>query len=280
MKVIAVFLLSLFLSGCYFGGTFSPKDSAPLRSIDPNTISNAVPRVDPITRAGNKNPYTVFGKTYYLLPTSEGYRERGVASWYGTKFHGRSTANGERYDLYSMTAAHKTLPIPAYVIVRNLENGKEVIVRVNDRGPFHDDRIIDLSYAAAVKLGFSQKGTAMVEVEAINPRTWGKPPVQPVPEIASKPATAQPTQAAPAPIDPNDYFVQVGAFKSLVSAQNLRSQIMSITTHPVKVNAAQMSGDFYRVRIGPVILEQVQPLIGLLEQNNLGTGKILSQPRK
>jgi len=276
MKVIAVSLLSLCLSACYFGGAFTPSDSAPVRSIDPSTISNPVPRVEPITRAGNKNPYSVFGKTYHLLPSSEGYRERGIASWYGTKFHGRNTANGERYDLYSMTAAHKTLPIPAYVIVRNLENGKEIIVRVNDRGPFHDDRIIDLSYAAAVKLGFSKKGTALVEVEAINPKTWGKPPA-PVMAAGKTPA---PSVKASSVVDPNDYFVQVGAFKSLVSAQNLRSQIMSITSHPVKVNAAQMSGDFYRVRIGPVILEQVQPLMSLLQQNNLGAGKILTQPRK
>lgn len=158
------------LAGC--GSAPGRRDGAPSRRLDPDNIEDAVPRKDPITRAGNKNPYTVLGKTYRILPSSKGYRARGVASWYGTKFHGENTANGERYDLYEMTAAHCTLPIPTYVLVTNLENGRQCVVRVNDRGPFESSRLIDLSYAAATKLGYVDKGTAQVEVAAIDPDDW------------------------------------------------------------------------------------------------------------
>ena len=175
-------LLAVLLQGCSSNssknsgksnrGAYGYGDGPPPKDIDVSVVPDAVPKVEPILRAGNKNPYTVFGKTYHLLPTSNGYRERGIASWYGNKFHGRKTSNGEIYDMYAMTAAHKTLPIPCYVKVTNLENGRSVIVRVNDRGPFHGDRIIDLSYAAAKKLDYSIQGTANVEVVAINPRDY------------------------------------------------------------------------------------------------------------
>lgn len=182
------------------------KDGAPLADIDVSTIADAVPRLDPVTRAGNKNPYSVNDKTYHLLPTAKGYREVGIASWYGTKFHGRKTANGEPYSLYGMTAAHTTLPIPSYVRVRNMANGRSVIVRINDRGPFHSDRIIDLSYAAAKKLGYSDQGTARVEVTAIDPLTYQKNSVQ-APQIEGTispslaPATASIAKVPPRPVD-------------------------------------------------------------------------------
>lgn len=188
--LLPALLAILALTGC--GGVGGGRsDGAPSRQLDPNRIDDAVPRRDPITGAGNKNPYTVLGKTYRILPSSKGYRMRGTASWYGTKFHGESTANGERYDLYAMTAAHCTLPIPTYVQVTNLENGRQCIVRVNDRGPFVDNRLIDLSYAAATKLGYAHKGTAMVEIVAIDPDNW-----PPRGNIAEQPA---PLNVAPAP---------------------------------------------------------------------------------
>lgn len=195
---------------------------------------DAIPREELITRAGNKNPYTVLGKTYFLLPSAYGYREEGTASWYGTKFHGKPTANGERYSLYSMTAAHKTLPIPAYVKITNLDNGRTAIVRVNDRGPFHGDRIIDLSYAAAVKLGYADKGTARVRVEGIDPR------VNPSPEPPIPPAQAT-----------ERYFLQVGAFKSLDLANQLRAEVALTTNQPVQISAGEHDG-FYRVKVGPL----------------------------
>ena len=136
--------------------------------VDTRLIANAVPKMEPVTRAGNSNPYTVLGETYHLLPTARGYKRVGTASWYGSKFHGRKTANGEVYDMYAMTAAHRTLPIPAYARVTNLANQRVIVVRINDRGPFHASRIIDLSYAAALKLGFADHGTAEVEIEVID----------------------------------------------------------------------------------------------------------------
>jgi len=147
-----------------------PKDGKPSWQVDVSKIPDAVPR--PHKGAFKNSPYQVFGKTYYPLSDSRGYREVGLASWYGTQFHSRATSNGEIYDLYGMTAAHKTLPLPSYVRVTNLSNGRAVILRVNDRGPFHSDRIIDLSYAAALKLGYADSGVARVQVEAIDPRQW------------------------------------------------------------------------------------------------------------
>ena len=132
-------------------------------------IFDAVPKPELKSRYGNPETYEINGVTYRVLETSEGYREQGVASWYGDFFHGRRTSSGDVYDMYQMTAAHTTLPLPTYVKVTNIENGRTVVLRVNDRGPFVNGRIIDLSYVAARKLGMVQKGTAHVEVEALDP---------------------------------------------------------------------------------------------------------------
>lgn len=135
--------------------------------VDLDTISDAIPRAEPPSKYGNQPEYVAFGRTYRTLETSEGYEEEGVASWYGEEFQGRQTSSGEAYDLYAMTAAHRTLPLPSYVEVTNLENGRAVVVRVNDRGPFRSDRVIDVSYAAAYRLGMLAKGTARVRVRAL-----------------------------------------------------------------------------------------------------------------
>lgn len=150
------------------------QDYTPVQQLKAEDIADAIPRKDPITKAGNKSPYSVRGQTYYVRDTHKGYKAQGGASWYGMKFHGHKTSNGELYSVYGMTAAHKTLPIPSYAKVTNLVNGKTAIVRVNDRGPFHPGRIIDLSYAAATKLGFVNQGSTQVEVEAIDVDLWHK----------------------------------------------------------------------------------------------------------
>lgn len=150
------------------------KDYGPDSVVDVSHVKNAVPVEEPLSRGGNRSRYEVLGKHYSVMKSSAGYKERGGASWYGKKFHGYLTANGEKYDMYGMSAAHKSLPIPTFVKVTNLANNRHVIVRVNDRGPFHKGRIIDLSYAAASKLGMLNKGTAQVEVEAIDPKTWNR----------------------------------------------------------------------------------------------------------
>ena len=144
------------------------QDDGPHRrpEVDVSKVPDAVPRNEAHNERNNR-PYNVFGVSYRPLKTSKGYRERGVASWYGKKFHGQRTANGETYDMYAMTAAHKTLPLPSYLRVRNLNNGKSVIVRVNDRGPFRENRIVDLSYAAAARLGIIGTGTGIVEIEGL-----------------------------------------------------------------------------------------------------------------
>jgi rare lipoprotein A len=158
--------LSGLLSGC---SSTVDKDSAPDAMLDFSDIPDAVPKVEPRSKYGNPDSYVVFGKRYRTKRSSQGHVERGLASWYGKKFHGRRTSSGERYDMYAMTAAHKTLPLPTYARVTNVRNGRSAVVKINDRGPFHGDRIIDLSYSAARKLGVVAKGTAMVEVQAIDP---------------------------------------------------------------------------------------------------------------
>lgn len=235
LRGVALGLLALFLAGC---GTapFEERDSAPDTRLDPSLIKDAVPRADPVTRAGNKSPYTVLGETYHLLDSAAGYQQRGVASWYGRKFHGRPTANGERYSLYAMTAAHRSLPIPCYVRVTNLENGRSAVVRVNDRGPFHSERIIDLSYAAAVKLGYADKGTALVEVEWIDVDNGDN-------VEAETETTAEGSGSR--------HFVQAGAFRSRTLADNLRQRLSEVVTHPVSIDAGSDPA-LYRVRIGPL----------------------------
>lgn len=259
----------VLISGC----TTSPstpvitdeKDSGPLAPVDVSHISEPVPRVEPRTRAGNANPYKVLGKTYYLVQDPTNYNEKGVASWYGRKFHGKRTANGEIYSMYGMTAAHRTLPIPSYVRVTNLNNKRSAIVRVNDRGPFHGNRIIDLTYAAAKKLGFEKLGTAEVLVEYIDPTKHGET-VASAKETGGKvntvPVKNNLEPPAPAPANPAGYeipantYLQVGAFTLEKSALALRQKLRDLTAYPVVVRQPGVSagsGDqLFRVRIGPL----------------------------
>ena len=167
-RLAACFLLLAFfglLSGCASTG----KDAAPTSGNA--EVADAVPKVEPKSKYGNPKSYVVFGKRYYTKASSKGHVEKGLASWYGEEFQGRPTSSGEPFDMYEMTAAHRTLPIPTYVRVTNLENGQSVVVRVNDRGPFSnpDERILDVSYAAAVRLGMVRSGTTSVRVEALEP---------------------------------------------------------------------------------------------------------------
>lgn len=274
VNLLVALLAVLLLGGCFGsrgpGGASADRDGPPGREAD-GDYPDMTPRREPIMRAGNKNPYTVLGKTYHLLPTAEGYREVGVASWYGTKFHGRATSNGEPYNMFAMTAAHKTLPIPAYVRVTNLENDRSVIVRVNDRGPFHDDRIIDLSYAAAKKLNVFDRGTARVEVVAIDPSSYQRNSVA-IPQVdapASRrarplgPAVAGVKDGpplAPAPAadvkggPPQGAFLQVGSFSNLKSARSLEARVEQRVAMPALVRSTRVEGrDVFRVLIGPFV---------------------------
>lgn len=249
MRVLLVIGWLLILSGC--AGLGGVNDGGPSRPVDVSAVEDAVPRFEKRTRAGNKSPYTVFGKTYTVMPSSKGFTQRGNASWYGTKFHGNTTSNGEIYDMYAMTAAHKSLPIPSYVKVTNLDNGRSVVVRVNDRGPFHAGRIIDLSYAGAVKLGFINKGTAPVKIETVGPgdriAKVNSPPVVQSQVLSS--AVAKP-KAQGYNLPPNT-FLQAGAFSNKNSADSVRSKISQLTSVPANVVESQ-TDNLFRVRVGPI----------------------------
>ena len=222
--------------------------------VDTRLIANAVPKMEPVTRAGNSNPYTVLGETYHLLPTARGYKRVGTASWYGSKFHGRKTANGEVYDMYAMTAAHRTLPIPAYARVTNLANQRVIVVRINDRGPFHASRIIDLSYAAALKLGFADHGTAEVEIEVITPTsTRVEAPIPNVsPVVADRLSIPEVRAAEERSIDhlpSGGVFLQIGAFAQRTSADRLQRAISAMTSLPIEIIQHR---ELFKVKMGPI----------------------------
>lgn len=243
--LLAPFLL-LLAAGCAStrpGGYFEddgPHDRVP---VDISSIPDAVPRQEPLSARGNR-AYAVYGVRYQPLNTAQGYRERGIASWYGKKFHGRRTSSGEAYDMYAMTAAHKTLPLPSYVRVRNLGNGRSVVVRVNDRGPFLHNRVIDLSYAAAARLGIIGTGTGLVEVEGITvdaPATTARAPTG-----VSVISTAQAGT-------PPRLYLQAGAFANRGNAEALRNRLVKANLQPVHVAPARIDGQpLFRVRLGPL----------------------------
>jgi rare lipoprotein A len=254
------------------------KDGAPWWDVDVSKIPDATPM--PHHGPFKANPYTVLGQTYYPIGDGRNYQATGTASWYGTKFHGQATANGEKYDLYGMSAAHKTLPLPSYVKVTNLDNGRTVTLRVNDRGPFYSDRIIDLSFAAAKKLGFAESGTARVKVEGIDPEQWwarqGKQPpmvLAQAPRTVAKPVLSQPVEqytpppqqhagaTLPLEVATQDrpgasggaLFLQVGAFANPDAAQLLRDKLSGLTAAPVFVSSVMHRDQvLHRVRLGPL----------------------------
>ena len=219
---------------------------APPRDLD--AIPDAVPRDEPRSRYGNPETYEVFGKRYKVMKSGKGHVERGLASWYGPGFHSERTSSGEPYDMYAMTAAHKTLPIPAYVRVTNLENGRSVVVRVNDRGPFVGERIIDLSYTAASKLDMLRAGTARVEIRVLDARSNTSSQ-----SIALTPPTQLPT-GTPTGTATGGRFLQVGSFGSSANASALVGRLTAAGISGASVREARV-GDrlLYRVRVGPVV---------------------------
>ncbi len=301
--------LAAALTGCF--STPPHTDSNPASSLPPvpttlppipDSVPNAIPHIEPRARNGNPPFYDVFGKRYYVLSSSVGYIERGVASWYGPGFHKVRTSTGESYDMYGMTAAHKTLPLPAYVQVTNLQNGRSIVVRVNDRGPFVGNRIIDLSYTAAAKLDMLRNGTAIVEVRSIDPSQAGsltasapsvaagtasnasaRPPetaagapsgVSAPADAAAAGAASRPTApaavsaAAPPPAASASFFIQAGAFSDPANAERLAEKLRAGSYGRVFVRDDQIAGRrMYRVRIGPVPdVAQFDRVVGALER--------------
>ncbi|WCM50769.1 septal ring lytic transglycosylase RlpA family protein [Pseudomonas sp. WJP1] len=284
------------------------KDGAPWWDVDVSRIPDATPTLH--TGPYKAAPYSVLGKTYFPLQESKTYVQSGTASWYGTKFHGQNTANGEVYDLYGMSAAHKTLPLPSYVRVTNLDNNKTVILRVNDRGPFYSDRIIDLSYAAAKKLGYAETGTARVKVEGIDPQQWWAAKGRPAPLMLNEPKVAQnsapvitasagtveqwtpPPQQHAAPVVPvqldtkknasapaSGQYLQVGAFANPDAAELLRSKLSGMVSTPVFISSiVRNQQTLHRVRLGPIgspgEIQQVQNSVRLA---NLGSPSVVTE---
>lgn len=236
--VIIVFVLSL--AGC---ASKKSSDGPPQSGSSGSLPPDAVPRKESKSRYGNPAVYEVYGVRYRVMDSSYGYKERGVASWYGKKFHGRKTSSQEPYDMHAMTAAHKTLPLPTYVRVRNLRNNNSIVVRVNDRGPFVDNRIIDLSYSAAIKLDMISAGTALVEVTALS--YDDPPPVErhdtPTRTVKSDPQTSQ------------EIFVQVGAFGDIDNAKRRYALLRDTGVNGAFVHKDESrTPALYRIRIGPL----------------------------
>lgn len=269
-KLFRAGVVSLMVAvvGCTTPGSVVQRDSVPPGSVDLSKVPDAVPKVEPRSTLGNHSPYVVLGKTYRVLPTGRGYQATGLASWYGTKFHGRPTSSGQLYDMYQMTAAHRSLPIPSYVEVKNLDNGRTAVVKVNDRGPFRDGRIIDLSYAGAVRLGFVREGVARVHLATIDPVAgqntgWA---TQAEPELAgSNPgAVPAPRQSAGQALRQgsgrvdaqrfvaNRLFLQAGAFSTANAAAEFSNALQNVVGDRVRIVRFPAQDSLHRVRVGPL----------------------------
>lgn len=237
LTLVAFLLTISLISAC----VSRPLSDGARANVPRSLPGNAIPREEPRSRYGNGPYYKVRGQTYKVMDSSHAYQERGVASWYGKKFHGRMTSNQEPYDMYGMTAAHKTLPLPTYVRVRNLKNNRSIVVRVNDRGPFIDNRLIDLSYSAALKLDMVKAGTGLVEVTAISYE-------EPAPRRATSTNGTTP-RSEPG----TDIFVQVGAFGETDNARRRLSVLRKSGFRSAFVHTDNnVSPTLYRVRIGPI----------------------------
>ncbi len=259
MRLYLVPLLSitLALGACTFGVPIGDRGKTQVSDI-PKTARS---------QQGNPSSYVVFGKRYYVLDSAQGFKQRGVASWYGTKFHGRSTSSGEIYNMHAMTAAHKTLPIPVYVHVRNLDNGRSAVVRVNDRGPFIPGRIIDLSYAAAKKLGVDGPGTANVEIS-----TLAAGQTKPTSVVRSVPLNDEINQDIP-------LFIQMGSFSDQMNANNLVRTLISANESSAQISQLQTEdGIFYRVRVGPLFdIDEANAIVRRLRNKGFKTARIVVQ---
>jgi rare lipoprotein A len=256
--VLGILLLAVFtLNACTFGVPIRDRGQAQT-STTPKTTKS---------KRGNPSSYIVFGKRYHVLDSSDGFVQRGIASWYGTKFHGRPTSSGEVYNMHAMTAAHKTLPIPVYVHVKNLDNGRSLVVRVNDRGPFVAGRIIDLSYAAAKKLGVDGPGTANVEISTVGPGQ-----ALPTSVVRTIPLSKDLQPEIP-------LFIQMGSFSSHVNASNLVKNLLDANESTAQISRLQTnSGLYYRVRVGPLYdIDEANAIVRRLKSKGFQTARIVVQ---
>ena len=254
IQISVLAIVAAILQSC--AGIGGRVDGPPSQPVDVSGIQDPVPRHEPKSRYGNPDSYVVNGERYHVLDSSSGFVERGIASWYGKKFQGRRTSSGETYNMYAMTAAHRTLPLPTFLEVTNLRNGNSVVVRVNDRGPFHVNRIIDLSYVAALKLGIVKEGTGLVEIRAIDP---GKKP-----QAQSIPVSTGGNKEGKA------FYLQVGSFSSYDNALKLISRLAGLADNLVHISEVTIKErKLYRVRFGPITDVQVADRI-VTDLNHFG----------
>lgn len=280
--LVLVLLATLGLSGCVT--TPPPAPAAGQARVKQVAPPGPVPAPEPpatqpprtASGAGNPPFYEVYGERYFVLPSSAGYEATGIASWYGRDFHGKRTSSGEIYDMHELTAAHKTLPLPSLVRVTNLDNGRSVVVTVNDRGPFVKDRIIDLSYAAAKELDIVQAGTGRVEVQALAGQSGAGPVV--VKGVASAPAAAG-SAVAPTLVPAQQIYLQVGAFSNADNADQLKDQLESHGLRDVVIRRdASVSPEIYRVRIGPLAgASEYDQLAARVESLRLGRPRLVTE---
>jgi rare lipoprotein A len=255
---LTVGFIAFSLSACTFGVPIGDSSGSIEASNIPHTKKS---------KSGNPSSYVVAGRRYYVLDSADGFRQRGIASWYGKKFHGRKTSSGEVYDMYAMTAAHKTLPIPVYVRVKNLSNGRSIIVKVNDRGPFIEGRIIDLSYTAAEKLDITGQGTARVEIATLRA---GQNNTEMV--IRSIPLPDETVEGVP-------LFIQVGSFGVELNAMNMVRELKGANEQAVLISELETSsGLFFRVRLGPLYdIDEANAIIRRLKGKGFVTARIIVQ---
>lgn len=273
---LLVLMISTILASC------AVKDGAPISyNRDWRTIEDAVPQNEPFSRYGNPESYIVFGQQYKVMPNNTGFSEKGFASWYGTKFHGQRTSSGETYDMYAMTAAHKSLRIPSYVEVTNLNNNRKAIVKVNDRGPFHDGRVIDLSYAAATKLGVAETGTAPVTIRVVGEKRIETIPVKNVltDTVIGDTAIDPPIESSIEKLVGDQFYVQVAAFSSEENARNMLNDLIDKKFLSVRVHVDTVNDKFlFRVRIGPVPTKFIaEKLVLQLKEINHNNVKIIAR---
>ena len=252
MRFWLICLTVLLLQACSVSRYQQDTDSTPVyKNID--HLVEPSPIREPLSRYGNADEYEVWGQTYQVLKGLREYSQVGIASWYGQKFHGHATSNGELFDVYKFSAAHKSLPLPSYVKVTNLHNQKSLIVRVNDRGPFHGDRLIDLSYAAAMRLGYAKNGTAQVKVE-----------------LVAAPLNAQEAFEA------KNRHLQVAAFSAQPSAIKLKNTLSALVKEPVYLREVATEGKvLHKVRIGPVSVKRAVEIQSTLKSNDIQPGLLL-----
>jgi rare lipoprotein A len=247
IALVSLVISLLQLSACSTGRYQHSQDFVPNPILEPASLKDAEVKVEPLSSMGNPKRYTVLGQEYAVMSQGIGFKQQGFASWYGMKFHGHATSNGEIYDVYQMTAAHKTLPIPSYVKVTRTDTQESVIVRVNDRGPFHEGRIVDLSYAAAVKLGIHKMGTAAVSLEVIS-----------------------------APAEGPKKWLQVSALSNEQSAKTLQQKLQSLQQWPVFISTNE-TRSLHKVRIGPIPEgQEIEDVVAILNSNQLIDSLVLA----